>query len=119
MSGSVFIENKSPFAGFALGTSAEASAAPRTEITYDQWVNQTTQQWAQANPNAAKSLLFRIGGANVIGIGSLIAGGIAFALGHKAVGGVLGAIGAAGIAYSAIAAKRELVGQTALVIGQN
>ena len=112
MSAPIFIQKSSMLSG--LG----ADPAPRTEISESAWTSQVNQQWAAANPEAAKALSLQTMGANLVGIGLMVAGAITFALGQKAVGTVLGLGGAGAVVYGFV--KDRTVGYgaaTGLTVG--
>lgn len=70
---------------------AGLGAAPRTEISEQQWTQQVNAQWAAAHPVLSKLPM----GGNMLGIGLLVAGAISYGLGKKTLGVVLGLGGAA------------------------
>lgn len=93
MSAPFFVQQSSMFSG--LG-------AERTEISEQQWTDQVNRQWAAANPGAAQALSLQTVGANLVGIGLMLAGAVSYAMGQKGIGAVLGVGGAGLVAFGFI-----------------
>ena len=89
----------------------------RTEVSYADWVNNVNQQWTAANPEAAQKLKAVLMGSNILGIGLLVGGAVAFGLGQKMLGTVLGLAGAGGLVYSAVRTQTDVVGESILKVG--
>lgn len=100
MPASILIQRPSMFAG--LGATPQ-----RTELTEQQWTEQVNQQWAQANPDKARALFLKTGGANIAGLAMMGVGAAMFFMGQKTVGAVLGLGGAGIVGYGIYVDRTE------------
>lgn len=92
-------------------------APPRTEVSYDTWVSNTDEAWANANPGTFQA--FAIKGQKPAAIGGVAAaavGALVYATGSKKVGAALGIVGVIGIGLS-VAYRFMSQGQSSLVVG--